>query len=84
MSALVSAPQERVCGKPQPSVSAGWGRKPPHSEPRRGDAVPGDVRRRAHIVGRIGKFRRIGEGRALPARLIYKLGGLLILRLLIG
>ncbi|MBD5173039.1 MAG: hypothetical protein HDT08_00165 [Bacteroidales bacterium] len=40
----------------------------------------GNVRRRAHIVGRIGgfgKFRGIREGRALPARLICKPGGLL-------
>ena len=46
------------------------------------EAMPcrGNVRRRAHIVGRIGgfgKFRGIREGRALPARLICKPGGLL-------
>lgn len=28
------------------------------------------------IIGGFGKFRGIGEGRALPARLIYKPGGL--------
>ena len=31
------------------------------------------------IIGEFGKFRGIGEGRALPARLICKPGGLLIL-----
>ena len=46
------------------------------------EAMPcrGNVRRRAHIVGRIGgfgKFRGIREGRALPARLICKPEGLL-------
>ena len=49
------------------------------SEPRRGDAVAGRCTPESAIVGRIGefgKFREIGERRALPARLIYKPGGL--------
>ena len=61
-------------------VGVGWGRKPPLSEPRRGDAVLGEFAPESTIVGRIGgfgKFRGIREGRALPARLICKPGGLL-------
>ncbi|MBD5173876.1 MAG: hypothetical protein HDT08_04480 [Bacteroidales bacterium] len=51
----------------------------PLSEPRRGDAVPGGCAPESAIVGRIGgfgKFREIGERRALTARQIYKPGGL--------
>ena len=67
-----SAPQERVCGKPQPALTLGWGRKPSLSLSLV-EAMPcrGNVRRKAHIVGKFegfGKLRGIGEGRALPAR----------------